>query len=107
MATFYYDADCGFCTWALAHLRRLTRELHTEPGKGLYIQRNAYYRDDEGRIHLGHRAISRALRTHGRANWVRCAGVLAGLPPAALVYRLIAWNRHRLGPLVGAETCQI
>lgn len=104
---FYYDADCGFCMWSLTYLQRLTVDLEAMPGKGLYIQRNAYFVDEAGAVHLGHKGISQALVQHGRSSWVRFLGRLAGLPPAAIVYRLIAWNRHRLGPLVGVESCRI
>ncbi|MDU0478808.1 hypothetical protein QVA66_06105 [Staphylococcus chromogenes] len=104
---FYYDADCGFCTWAVTHLHRLTIDLECAPGRGLYIQRNAYYVDQQERVYLGARGISIALQRHGRSPVVRALGVLAGLPPAAVVYRLIAWNRHRLSKLLGRPACQI
>ncbi|AKK02432.1 thiol-disulfide oxidoreductase DCC family protein [Corynebacterium epidermidicanis] len=107
MSVFYYDADCGFCTWAVGHLRRMTTNLTTAPGRGLYIQRNAYYVDDNGKEFLGHRGISHALLRHGRTALIRFLGRVVGIPPAAIIYRLVAMNRHRLGPLVGVSSCQI
>lgn len=104
---FFYDADCGFCTWSLGHLKRLTADLPAAPGQGLYIQRNAYFVDSEERVYLGHRAISQALKNYGRSPMIRLTGSVIGLPVFAPIYRLVAWNRHRLGALVGAQACRI
>ncbi|QTH60320.1 hypothetical protein J5O04_04130 [Corynebacterium hindlerae] len=104
---FFYDADCGFCVWSLGYLTRFTRDLPTSPGTGLYIQRNAYYIDPTERVYLGHRAIAQALRRHGRSPLVRIAGRVIDTPLFAPVYRIVAWNRHRLGRFVGAQVCRI
>lgn len=62
-------------------------------------------------VYLGHKAIGTALRRHGRTKLWRLAGrVLCFRPLSPLfraVYRLVANNRHRLGPLVGVEACAV
>ena len=62
-------------------------------------------------VFLGHKAIGTALRRHGRTMLWRLAGrVLCFRPLSPLfraVYRLVANNRHRLGPLVGVEACVV
>ncbi|UBI05844.1 DUF393 domain-containing protein [Corynebacterium falsenii] len=62
-------------------------------------------------VYLGHKAIGTALRRHGRTTLWRLAGrVLCFRPLSPLfrtVYRLVANNRHRLGPLVGVEACVV
>lgn len=102
---FFYDADCGFCTWSLGHLKRLTHDLPASPGSGQYIQRNAYFVDSDDRVYLGHRAISLALARYGRSPLIRLLGRILGLPIFAPVYRVVAWNRQRLGRLVGVASC--
>lgn len=104
---FFYDADCGFCVWSVGKLEALTTSLPVSPGKGLYIARNAYFVDSDDQVFLGHRGISRALTEYGRTPLIRWIGSLLGLPVFAPVYRLVAWNRHRLGRFVGAPTCRI
>ncbi|WP_295625012.1 hypothetical protein [uncultured Corynebacterium sp.] len=55
-------------------------------------------------VALGHRAIGHALHDHARSRWWRLAGRVLLHPlmdaPAAIVYRLVADNRHRIGPLL-------
>lgn len=104
---FFYDAQCAFCVWCLGLMRHLTSSLPVAPGKGLYIQRNAYFIDSDGRVYLGHHAIAQALQCYGRTQAYRCLGQLLHLPIFAPVYRLIAWNRSRLGRLVGVKGCHI
>lgn len=62
-------------------------------------------------VYLGHKAIGTALRRHGRRKLWRLAGrVLSFRPLSPLfraVYRLVANNRHRFGPLVGVEACVV
>ena len=62
-------------------------------------------------VYLGHKAIGTALRCHGRTKLWRLVGrVLCFRPLSPLfraVYRLVANNRHRLGPLVGVEACVV
>lgn len=102
---FYYDADCGLCLWSLGWLRRMTTGLRSAPGGQPLIQRSAYFVDEVGRVHLGHKAISLALRRHGRSPLIQFLGVLCGLPPAAPIYRWVAAHRSQLGSLVGANAC--
>ncbi|WP_445227940.1 DCC1-like thiol-disulfide oxidoreductase family protein [Corynebacterium sp. H127] len=104
---FFYDADCGFCTWSAQHLQKLTTGVEIAPGKGLYIQHNAYFVDSQDRVYLGNRGIGMMLTRHGRNRRIRLLGRLLGLPIFKPVYRIIAWNRYRLGPLVGAGTCKL
>lgn len=95
------------------------------PEVASHIERFAVYRPawDEGAesaegagearpaVYLGHKAIGTALRRHGRTTLWRLAGrVLCFRPLSPLfraVYRLVANNRHRLGPLVGVEACAV
>lgn len=59
----------------------------------------------------GHRAIARALRENGGNRFIKWSGRVIELPGvsfvAALVYRLVAVNRHKLGPLVGERACAL
>ncbi|MEJ5997475.1 hypothetical protein [Corynebacterium sp. H130] len=104
---FFYDAHCAFCVWSLDRLLTMTTDLPTAPGKGLYIQRNAYFIDSDERVYLGHRAIGRALQLFGRTRAYRRLGQLLQLPVFAPVYRVIVWNRGRIGALVGVKGCRI
>lgn len=114
--TFYYDGDCGFCQWSA---RKLTgfADVDVQPAWAKrapvevapHIERFAVYVGDD--VQLGHRAIAAALRNHGRNSAWRLAGRVLDLrvlsPLFAGVYRLVAMNRHKLGPLVGEEACAI
>ncbi|MBC2681867.1 DUF393 domain-containing protein [Corynebacterium sp. 4HC-13] len=68
-------------------------------------------RDAERVIMLGHRAIGQCLIDYGASPPVKAAGYVLTCPPlsplCAAIYRLVANNRHRLGPLVGVEACRI
>ena len=105
-----YDGDCGFCTRCAHWLQRQLRtpiavvpwqeindlgelELGTED-----VRTAVYWVDTYGRHHRGHAAVARCLLMSGRP-WP-AAGALMLLPPinvlAALVYSVVARNRHRL-----------
>lgn len=134
MDTFFFDADCGFCQWAARQLQAVTAEsvgvgagdalaivparVSTAPEQvARHIDRFAVYaRSNTGRdpveiAGLGHRAIGLALREHGRCAFWRIAGRVLTWPiispVLAGVYRLVAQNRHRLGPLVGEHACAV
>lgn len=136
-AVFFFDGDCGFCQWSAEHLRRIcagaggdSAPMRIEPAwkdaapsdVAPHIERFAVYRSawDEGAedagearpaVYLGHKAIGTALRCHGRTTLWRLAGRVLCLRPLSpllrAVYRLVANNRHRLGPLVGVEACAV
>ncbi|HXH56376.1 DUF393 domain-containing protein [Iamia sp.] len=105
-----YDGDCGFCTATASWFgrRRKASEVAVQPWQALDLDRfglterqtrtEVWWVDAEGHNHGGHRAVSRALEAMGGA-W-SLAGRLLRLPPAswaaALAYRLVARNRHRL-----------
>lgn len=62
-------------------------------------------------ILLGHKGIGQCLRDHGANKAVRGAGRVLTFPLLfplfAGIYRLVALNRHKLGPLVGVQACRI
>ena len=62
-------------------------------------------------LFLGHKGIGQCLNDYGANPCVRAAGrvlVVPLLSPLfAGMYRLVALNRHRLGPLVGAQACRL
>jgi predicted DCC family thiol-disulfide oxidoreductase YuxK len=107
-----YDADCGFCT-------RSARWVDDRPvaWQSLDLDAVGATREqadnfagwlEDGRIRaLGAPAIAAALRARG--GWTRLLGSLIDLPGvrrlAAVVYRLVAANRHRLPG--GTEACRI
>jgi len=111
-ATLVFDGDCAFCTssvnWAKRHLGAAAdyvpwQELDLEAAGLSYtqVQRAVQWLpapEVPGPIRSGAGAVGRLLLS-SRWPW-RPLGVLALLPPfswlAALAYRLIAANRHRL-----------
>ncbi|HEX2026069.1 MAG TPA: DUF393 domain-containing protein [Actinomycetota bacterium] len=105
-----FDGDCGFCTsvarWAR---RRLPEEVAVTPWQfvpdlgplGLTVEdvsTAAYWIDGRGDGHRGHLAFAETFRAMGGL-W-RPIGTAMRIPPlswvAALVYEVIARNRHRL-----------
>jgi predicted DCC family thiol-disulfide oxidoreductase YuxK len=105
-----FDGDCGFCTsvarWAR---RRLPHHVGVTPWQfvpdlgrlGLTVDEvstAAYWIDGRGGGHRGHMAFAEAFRAMG-GGW-RVVGSAMRIPPlsrlAAVVYELIARNRHRL-----------
>ena len=98
-----YDADCGFCT-------RSARWVDDRPVAWQSLDLTAVGATQEqadnfagwlvdGRIRaLGAPAIAASLRARG--GWTRPVGWLMDLPGvrrlAAVVYRMVAANRHRL-----------
>jgi predicted DCC family thiol-disulfide oxidoreductase YuxK len=114
-----YDADCGFCTWTAAAVRRLDRDrklrliplqvaaerLASVPhdlGATLHVV------DEHGRWERG---ASAWLRIGDELPWLRLLARLGRVPPfrqiVALAYVLIARNRHRLGRLAGMPSCDL
>jgi len=113
-----YDGDCGFCTrtaeWAEA---RLPADTTVQPYQWLDLeplgltpedgQRAAWWIDDRGRCHRGHRAAGHALVAMGGL-W-RVPGALFLIPPiswvAAGIYALVARFRYKLPG--GTPACRL
>lgn len=108
-ATLVYDGDCGFCTRsvrALEQLRlaqpRIVAYQHADlPALGLTPQQcehEVQWVSADGRADGGAQAVARLLLASGLP-W-SAAGAVLRVPPlrwlAALAYRLVADNRHRL-----------
>jgi predicted DCC family thiol-disulfide oxidoreductase YuxK len=107
-----YDADCGFCT-------RSALWVDDEPVAWQSLDLSAVGASQEqadnfagwlvnGRIEaLGAPAIAAALRA--RSSWTRPIGWVIDLPGvrrlAAIVYRIVAANRHRLPG--GTSACRM
>jgi predicted DCC family thiol-disulfide oxidoreductase YuxK len=109
VATVVYDGDCAFCTrtlgWAQAHLpcQPRTVDLRTADLDALGVRRASAERavqwvEPDGSVASGARAVGRWWWRSGGL-W-RIPGALCLVPPfswaAALIYRGIAANRHRL-----------
>ncbi|WP_080745484.1 DCC1-like thiol-disulfide oxidoreductase family protein [Corynebacterium ulcerans] len=117
---FYFDRDCGFCEVSAGVLARLCPSVRiipaapdSSPGSS-YVGKNISH-SAVARVNnswsQGANAIASILESGGSNAGLRCVGralknpVVA--PFAGVIYRLIAINRHRLGPLIGAEACRL
>jgi predicted DCC family thiol-disulfide oxidoreductase YuxK len=113
-----FDGDCSFCTSSATWIEhRLPSGTRVEPWQRLDlaalglteadVTTAAYWVDEAGRTHRGHRSIGRALLAAGGA-W-RVVGALILVPPlswlAALLYVIVAKNRHRLPG--GTPACKL
>lgn len=113
-----FDGDCGFCTktaqWAGRHLGDSAVvdawQFLNLPSIGLTendVSSAAWWRDVEGNLYRGHRAVGKALVTCGGA-W-KIPGWLCLVPPtswgAALGYRVVAKYRYRLPG--GTPACKV
>lgn len=116
-----YDADCGFCTWAMDRLAaRVARgAIEIVPLQSARADLLLDGRVDEaakweswhvvepdGSLYSGGDAIPRVLR-HVKGG--RSLGRLAARFPRATAgaYRLVARNRDRLGRVVSADRCRV
>jgi predicted DCC family thiol-disulfide oxidoreductase YuxK len=103
-----FDGDCAFCTSSVRLLEKIGPEAEmvawqqTELG-ALGLSEEAasaavQWVDFDGTIRSGHEAVAAALSTAGGIWALTGRALLApGLSPiAAVAYRLIAANRHRL-----------
>lgn len=111
-----YDADCGFCTRAAGFAARLGLTAHTAPlqqadlaALGVDPERalvEVPFVDRDGRVVYGAKAIAATLGT-GNTFWRAVSRALDSWPVrrlAAVVYRVVARNRHRLpGGTVACE----
>jgi predicted DCC family thiol-disulfide oxidoreductase YuxK len=107
--TLVFDGDCGFCTrTAMALARRFPVVEDLVPWQRADLRwlgvtlgearRSVQWVEPSGRVYPGAAAVARVLvRTGG--GWA-VVGRLMAVPPgswvAAVVYRLIARNRHRM-----------
>ena len=113
-----FDGDCSFCTSSAHWIRhRLPKTAKVEPWQRLDLdaygltERDvttaAYWVDERGRNHRGHRSLGKALIAAG-GRW-KAVGALILLPPfswlAALGYAVIAKNRSRLPG--GTPECKV
>lgn len=114
-----FDADCGFCSWSATLLDRLDRghalrlvplqraaaELDDAPPQQVLLA-TMHVRGRDGRWERGGAAL---LRIAGVVPILRPLAVAGRVPPVRWVfeawYRLVARNRHRLGRLLGLESC--
>ena len=100
-----YDGDCGFCTMSAKWIRRRL------PADATIVSRPGIaaveWVDARGRTHRGHRAIARSLIAAGGVWGIVGRALL--VPPvtwvAALVYRVVSANRHRLPG--GTPACNV
>lgn len=103
---FLYDRDCGFCEWSAEKLIKLA-DIPVRPAA---LDKHAIYQSGDTE-EKGHRAIGHALAHHGRGATTRVSGkilLFAPLSPLfAATYGLVARYRHKLGPLVGKDSCSI
>jgi predicted DCC family thiol-disulfide oxidoreductase YuxK len=113
-----FDGDCAFCTSSAQWIEhRLPDGVRVEPWQQLDltayrltehdVTTAAYWVDRRGRTHRGHRAIARSLIAAG-GGW-KVLGTALLVPPiswiAALLYRVVAKNRHRLPG--GTPACKL
>ena len=104
-----FDGDCGFCTTSAAWIeRRLPADIRVAPWQILDLDEfgltetdvttAAYWIDNRGSAHRGHRAVGRALIAAGGLWGI--VGRIIITPPvswlAAPVYSLVARYRHRM-----------
>jgi predicted DCC family thiol-disulfide oxidoreductase YuxK len=103
-----FDGECGFCTACATWAQRRLRDVDVVPGQrvdvaayGLTardVSAAAWWVDERGGVHRGHRAIGKALQACGGL-W-RSVSWLCLIPPfswgAWAVYGLVARFRHRL-----------
>lgn len=115
--TLLYDPDCGFCTRCAGLLQRWRLGCTVLPmDDGLLARhgvdparaaREIPFVDGDGGVLHGSAAIAAALRTGPLP--ARLAGRMLQLPVvrsvAAVVYRVVARNRHRLPG--GSASCRL
>ena len=113
-----YDGDCAFCTrvarWAADRLGPDAEVVAWQRADLAKVGLTAVecaaavqWVDRSGNVGAGHVAVARALVAMG-GPW-RVVGVVLGLPVvsalAAVLYRLVARNRHRLPG--GTDACRL
>jgi len=112
MPILIYDGNCGFCTSVAMRISDRWRvpakatswqdlggdglaELGLTPADG---QKAAWWVDSDGRLFEGHLAVAKSLMA--ARGWRGAVGKVILIPPvggvAALGYRVVVRNRHRL-----------
>lgn len=117
-ATLFYDADCGFCTRAVAALLALGRRqaLRSEPIRSPVGDRLLSDLPESERYGSWHLIEASGRRTSAgavAAPLLRLLPALAWLVPLLeacpgevdAAYRLVARNRGRLSRALGADRC--
>jgi predicted DCC family thiol-disulfide oxidoreductase YuxK len=115
--TLVYDGDCGFCTTSAGWARRIAPELVTIPWQFAELDKlgiteaaaaaEVQYVDARGTATAGAQAIASLLVSVGgllglMGRVMRLPGIRA---LAAVVYKLVAANRHRLPG--GTPACRL
>lgn len=94
---FIYDADCRMCSAFARSMSGAGVECRTADGRAGSMDA-AEWREPDGTVRRGHRAVARALREAGGLRAV--AGTLVEWGPlsalASLLYPVVARHRHRL-----------
>lgn len=113
-----FDGDCRFCTSSAQWIdHRLPDGVRVEPWQRLDLEplgltehdvtTAAYWVDENGSSYRGARSIAKAL-VHAGGVW-KGVGIALQIPPiswlAALVYVVVAKNRHRLPG--GTPACKL
>jgi predicted DCC family thiol-disulfide oxidoreductase YuxK len=112
-----YDADCGVCTWTARLLRRFDRHdrlrliplasasLPGQPPLETLLEQ-LHVMDSDGMWWAGADAcIEIADRLAVLRPLVWPAAIPLARPLFGFGYRMVAGNRHRLGALLGLNTC--
>lgn len=108
-----WDGGCGFCAKSVALLQKIARKRVPERPVQTYLDRlgpeavrsardQVLWVDPDGNVSGGVVAVAHALRAAGRPSLAALLGLPMVRPAAAMVYRLIARNRHRMGGSGGA-----
>lgn len=114
-AVVLYDADCGFCRWAIDKLLAWDRARRLRPaalqgpeadrllpGLSEEARMGSWHLVVDGRIYSGGAAAAPLLRLLPGGRWL--APVVAAFPGLSdRAYRLVARNRDRFGRLAGTR----
>lgn len=119
-AALVFDADCGFCRWALAKVLAWDRRaairpvpLQNEEADRLLARLDPGARmaswhlvTPDGRVRSGGDAVAPLARL---LPWgAPIAGLAELLPgPTRALYGAVARNRHRLGRALGRQACEV
>ncbi len=113
-----YDAECGFCRWAVRQLLRWDRAHRIRPcalqdpqaarwlaGVPAEVRAGSWHLvTPQGRVYSGGQAVAPLLRLLPGGRWP--AAVAEALPGTVeRLYRWVARHRARLGRLVGEGPC--
>lgn len=114
-AVVFYDADCGFCRWAIAKLLAWDRAGRLRPAalQGPEAERLLHGMSEEERMESWHLVLDGDVYSGGAAAAPLLRLLPGGRPLAPVAaafpglsdraYRLVARNRDRFGRLAGAR----